>query len=68
MMVSQLLRNWPKAAGRPHPVLLEECLTRAVADGRLAHQGRGRRDDPVLYFIDGLGATYIPDLADLLEL
>jgi hypothetical protein len=68
MTASSLLRNWPQAAGLPHPALLEECLARALADNRLTRQGSGRHGDPLLYFIDGLDAQYRPDYADLLDL
>jgi hypothetical protein len=46
--------------------LLEECLTRAVAEGRLSHEASGGRDRS--YFIDGLDARYRSDLDDLREL
>ncbi len=68
MTTAQLLRHWPPAAGQPHPVHLEECLARALADGRIQREGTGRRSDPHFYFIPHLDARYRPEFEDLLEL
>ena len=67
MTVPQLLRHWPKAAGLPHPGHLEDCLARAVVEHGLVQEGTGRRDDPHLYFLPDLDATYQPDFEDLLS-
>jgi hypothetical protein len=62
----QLLERWPKGAGRPNPAILEACLARAVSDGRVKQEGTGQRSDRVRYFIDGLDATWMPDITELL--
>lgn len=64
----QLLRQWPKGMGTPNPVILEACLARAVAEGRLQQEGSGQSDDPVRYFFAGLGARWRFDLNEMLGL
>jgi hypothetical protein len=64
--VTLLTSQWPKGAGRPNPAILEACLARAVTEGRLKQEGSGQRRDPVRYFIDGLDATWTPDITELL--
>jgi hypothetical protein len=62
----QLLEQWPKGQGRPNPALLDACLERAAAEGRLQREGSGQRRDPVRYFFAGLDAIWIPDISELL--
>jgi hypothetical protein len=64
----QLLRQWPKSAGVPNPLILEACLKRAVAEERLQHEGSGQSWDPVRYFFDGLDAQWHRDPGEMLGL
>jgi hypothetical protein len=61
----QLLSDWPKAGGVPDPARLDACLQQAVSDGRIHQEGSGRARDPVRYYIDGLNATWQPDIREL---
>jgi hypothetical protein len=66
LTVRQLLGEWPSGRNKADIGLLDECLKQAVSDGRLRQEGTGGRMDPVRYFIDGLGALWIPDITDLI--
>jgi hypothetical protein len=64
----QLLNAWPKKMPTPNPVTLWRAIEGAVKLGKLEQEGTGRKGDPLRYSIPGLGATWFPDISELLDL
>jgi hypothetical protein len=74
MTRKEILQLWPDDHPKPEPVTLWRWLDRAVADGHVLCAGRGRRNDPFVFWLPVKEEEWekdpyrLPDLPPLPEL
>jgi AAA domain len=58
---AEILAAWPSDFVKPSAVVLWRWLDRAVKEGRVRHEGTGRRKNPFKYWLDGMEDVWASD-------